>query len=522
MKELLKVLWIDSIKKGTYLVCTNKSAIANIEEQLKRNSAFTIKEEQDLVEQVFKDYHITIGHPHIYYQKLRMLFSACLNQSEDELVAMKNYSYSLRNMLTHSDYKPAIKALDKPSLQLTESDRFIQYVLEHINPEATAYELDNYRLLYSFIKTTTNANRFMLSKISDQETADNISQLLDAIKGANETAELLKERTFVKESSTEAVLQDEARKSNKAQMERLLKDRKLVEWLRQEGLFLGDVLSASSITEVHVKQVETLDNSEENTLVTVITTLVNIVKELSNELFETSVGQAVHSDPPKKQEKKVRKETKSDSHWQKKLNELQQEKESLTAQVENKTMQIQNYEKTLSDINAELYELQEENAALKSQLELFMKQPAVSENAHNLVENIQTMLLQLQQELKVETQQVFHPEDSSYNDKIKDLQVAIVGGHQKYHAQLKQEMKAGILTISPEDLNFDQKKLLKYDVIAFASGYMNHSLYEKAFDFLKKNNAKRKCLMLQTQPNAKQLAKQIYEFYHQTGNGDSS
>ena len=74
-------------------------------------------------------------------------------------------------------------------------------------------------------------------------------------------------------------------------------------------------------------------------------------------------------------------------------------------------------------------------------------------------------------------------------------------------------MKSDILTIGPDDLNFDPRKLLKYDVVVFTSGYTNHSLYNKAFNYLKKNNAKSNCLMLQTQPNAKQLSKHIYEFY---------
>lgn len=503
MDKLLEILWEDAIQKGTYLVCTTSSAAKNINEHVQKQGAISGMEEPELVQHIFHNYHITLGKPYLAFQKVRKLLTAYIHQSESEAVALKNFSYSLRNMLMYSSYKDAIKAIEKPSFQLTTNDLFIQYVLDRLDDGATEYELDHYRLLYSFITSTTQANRIASRKIGDEQSV----LLIEAIKESNETAPLLKERTY-SEANT---LSRSPLLTEKELLEFVLKDEKLTSWLRQEGLFVQDLLEDVAFTPDQLNRLSTKETDSSRVALMIA---LNMVKELSNQLLQKGTESIVKQALPKKQDKKAEqiKPEKSDQQWQKDLQAKQKEIDSLRKQMLEQTAQLQQYENDLSRANAEIIALQQEKKDLYTELELFSEQPTVSAAAQRLVSNMQTMLNQLQQELNVEKEEVIK-QDESYLEKINQLHVAIIGGHQKYHAQLKQDMKSDILTIRPDELNFDPRKLLKCDVVVFLSGYTNHSLYNKAFDFLKKNDAKRNCLMLQSQPNAKQLAKKVYEFW---------
>ena len=503
MDKLLELLWIDAIQKGTYLVCTTSSAAKNINEHIQKQGAVAGTGESELVQQIFHNYYITLGQPYLAYQKVRKLLTAFIHQSESEAVALKNFSYSLRNMLMYSNYKDAIKAIEKPSLQLTTSDLFIRYVLDRLDDGATAYELDHYRLLYSFITSTTQANRIVSRKMGDEQSV----LLIDAIKESNETAHLIKERTYGEEST----LSKSPLLTKKELIELVLKDEKLTSWLRQEGLFVQDFLEDVAFTTHQLNRLSTPETDPSRVALVIA---MNMVKELSNQLLQRGSEPIVKQVMPKKQDKKAVqiKAEKSDQQWQKDLHAANKEIELLRKQMLEQTAQLQQYENDLSTAKSEIIALQQEKKDLHAELELFSEQPTVSATAQRLVSNMQTMLNQLQQELKAEEEEA-PKRVESYFEKINQLQVAIIGGHQKYHAQLKQDMKSDILTIRPDELNFDPRKLLKCDVVVFLSGYTNHSLYNKAFDFLKKNNAKRNCLMLQSQPNAKQLAKKVYEFW---------
>ncbi len=433
-------------------------------------------------------------------------------QTEDELIALKNYSFSLRNMLVHSDYKDAIKAIEKPSLQLTTMDTYISYVQENVIRDGTDYELDNYRLLYSFITTTNKINRIISRKITEYDVPMILDELLEAIKESNETASILQDRTNVEQQK---IVTEERANITDDVAESLWTDENLLNWVRQEGLVLKDLLVDATLSAPQFQRLQALEQTENRASFMTVSLLVNVIKDLSEQLLNKSTEPVVKQETKQKPQKKAvsSKSLKSDQQWQKEMQALQQQNEQLQKQLQQKEEQLQSCEKEISNAHAESFKLQQEKADLEAQLELFMNEPTVSKTAQKLMSDMQLMLNKLQDELRVPVDKQPLVEETSYNDKIEHLQIAVIGGHQKYHAQLKQEMKSDILTIGPDDLNFDPRKLLKYDVVVFTSGYTNHSLYNKAFNYLKKHNAKSNCLMLQTQPNAKQLSKHIYEFY---------
>ena len=289
----------------------------------------------------------------------------------------------------------------------------------------------------------------------------------------------------------------------------------LLNWVRQEGLVLEDLLVDSTLSAAQFQRLQAIEQKENCASFMTVSLLVNVIKDLSEQLLNKNIEPIVKQETKQKPNKKAvsNKSLKSDQQWQKEIQALQQQNEQLQKQLREKDEQLQNYEKEISSAHAESFKLQQEKADLEAQLELFMNEPTVSKTAQKLMSDMQLMLNKLQDELRMPVDKQPLVEEPSYNDKIEHLQIAVIGGHQKYHAQLKQEMKSDMLTIGPDDLNFDPRKLLKYDVVVFTSGYTNHSLYNKAFNYLKKHNAKSNCLMLQTQPNAKQLSKHIYEFY---------
>ena len=513
VEDLMKVLWTDAIRKGTYLVSTNKSALKNIDEHLKKQRAFSVNKESAYVDQIFKDYHITFGPPYLSYRKLRTLLAVYIQQTEAELIALKNYSFALRNMLMHSDYKNAIKAIEKPSLQLTTMDLYMSYVQENIIRDGTQYELESYRLLYSFIITTNKINRIISRKITEDTSQMIMEELFEAIQEGNETASILKAHTNIEQQN---IATEEQVNITEDVVHSLRDHEHLLNWMRQEGFVLEDLLADTPFSVVQFQRLQALEQTEHRAAFMTISLLANVIKGLTEQLLTRSPEPVNNQDPKQKPQKKAAssKSVKSDQQWQKEIQALQQQNEQWQKQLQEKDEQLQSYEKDISRAHAENFQLQQQKGKLEAQLALFMNEPAVSQTAQKLMSDMQVMLDQLQQELRVPVKVV---EEASYNDKIEHLQIAIIGGHQKYHAQLKQEMKSDILTIGPDVLNFDPRKLLKYDVVVFTSGYTNHNLYEKAFDFLKKNNAKSNCLMLQTQPNAKQLAKLIYEFYMDEG-----
>ena len=512
MEDLIKILWTDAIRKGTYLVSTNKSASKKIDEHLKKQGAFSINKESAYVDQLFKDYHITFGSPYLCYRKLRTLLAVYTQQSEDELIALKNYSFSLRNMLVHSDYKDVIKAIEKPSLQLTTKDTYIGYIQENVMRGATSYELDNYQLLYSFITMTNKINRIISRKITEYDVQIIIEELLGAIKESNETASILQARTNIEQQK---IVTEEQANITDDVAEFLWTDKYLLNWVRQEGLVLQDLLVDATLSALQCQRLQTLKQTENRAPFMIVSLLVNVFKDLSEQLLNKNIEPDVKQETKQKHNKKAvsNKSLKSDQQWQKEIQALQQQNEQLQKQLREKDEQLQSYEKEISSAHAESFKLQQEKADLEAQVELFMNEPTVSETAQKLMSDMQLMLNKLQDELRVPVDKQPLVEELSYNEKIEHLQIAVIGGHQKYHAQLKQEMKSDILTIGPDDLNFEPRKLLKCDVVVFTSGYTNHSLYNKAFNYLKKHNAKSNCLMLQTQPNAKQLSKHIYEFY---------
>lgn len=490
MEELIDMMLKDVAKLGTYIVCTTSDATKHIEEQFRKAGTPT-EEKKATANSILKELKVTLGEPYIRKGILAELLAAHL--VKDSRLGMKNYIFALRNMLSHSQYKEYIKAIEKPSLKLTEQELFVQYVEERLGQKFDSYKADTWGLLYIFVEACVVINR-ILSVDSDSEEYNIYSLLLPHL--VNPAMAILKKRVEYTLAEEQLIATSEAMDG----------DKELEGWLRAVGIYIEDL----DVTLMLDGQM--FVNGKHASIVL----LAKMLQTVSAQFIEYVRTPAQRMKEPLQKTKKIQpiKPTKSDKQWQKEVYELEKERDSLVAQNRKLHETIKQLEQQQRELTRELLEVKNENKKLQDDLVQLLEEPTVSKQAVQLVQQLSQIVGNLQQELLKEPEQSIE-EDPTFVERISQLKIAIVGGHQKYHAQLKAALKnEQLLCMNPDSLNFDPKKLLNYDVVVFSSGYSNHSLYNKAFDYLKRNGEKDKCLMLQTQPNANGLAKRIYDFIH--------
>lgn len=488
MEQLIDMLLKDVAKLGTYIVCTTTDATRHFEEQY-RKAGLPTDESKIAAVSILETVHITLGEPYITKGKLTQLLAAHLVKGPQ--LGLKNYIFALRNLLSHSQYKEYIKAIEKPSLKLSDQALFLQYVEERLGEPLEQQVADTWRLLYAFVEASTGMNR-VLSMDTDSEDYAIYSLLLPHL--VNPAMAILKERTM-------SALDDEALEVT---YEAVLQDEELDSWLRAAGIYLTD-LDVATLLEG-----QTFVNGKHASLV-LLAKMLQTVSDQYNELVRTP-AQAVKETAQKAKKVQPIKPAKSDKQWQKEIYELEKERDVLKAETEQLQDTIKQLEQQQRNLTKELLNVKNENTALQDDVAQLIEEPTISKQAMQMVQQLGKLVGDLQQELLKEPAPVSEM-DEAFIEQIRHLKLAVVGGHQKYHAQLKSALKnEQLLCINPDSLNFDPKKLSNYDVIVFSSGYSNHSLYNKAFDYLKRSGEKDKCLMLGTQPNANGLAARIVHF----------
>lgn len=463
--------WRELIKQGMHLVCTTPSAITFIEEQRLKCKALLDADHPEAA-MTFKDYHITYGTPYLAYRKLYAIFATLLQKEDGQ--AYKDFTFILFTLLQHSTYKPLIKAIEKKSNHLEDEEAFFAFIDQLDDP----YIKDTYRLLFSFTYGVNRMRSCMLKSTAEERYP--LAQLVN--EQNDEVASLLKVRTtaIVKDDMVAPI------------PEELLTD-EVIAQLASNGVYMHDVsdvlLSESQLTKA------TPDNIA-------LMIVVNQLKQFSERILMQPI---VEKDVTQKviKQKVVKKPAST--------TKLEKDIERLKTQLADQETENAKLSQTIEQLKQEKHVLQQDIHKLKEEqqtLETLLDGPTVSETATSIVEDLQHNLARLVSELKLKP---VEPKLTAL-DEMKRLKVAVVGGHPQYHAQLKQDWPTHILTIGPDEMNFDQKKLKKYDVVVLSSDYSSHSLYERAFDYLKGQNMKHKCLQLGTQKNAKSLAEKIIAF----------
>ncbi|WP_010289544.1 hypothetical protein [Kurthia massiliensis] len=463
--------WCALIRQGTYLVCTTPSAAQSIDEQCLKQKALR-EADHEMAALLYQHDHISYGQPYIAFRKLYSLLATMLERQEE--TALKDFAFILFTLLQHSTYKSLIKSIEKKSNRLDDEEAFFQFINEPLDDETR----DTYRLIFSFTYGITQMRRYVL-KNDLKERKD----LALAVAQQNECVkDVLDERTMPIDHTTF---------TEPVPAELLTDD--VIRELAAQGIYVRDVpdilLSESQL------ECATTDNIA-------LMIAVNQLKQFSEALL---AGTPTEQAPTQKViTKKIVKKPASTAKLEKEIAQLKEQldverKRNTAMETTIKSLQAEN-----ASLQQDIYKLKEEQAEFESLLDA----PAISDTATALVEQLQHNVARLVSELQLKP---VAPIVSAL-DEMKGLKVAVIGGHPQYHAQLKQDWPGPLLTIGPKEISFDQKKLKNYDVVVFSSSHSSHSLYNRAFDYLKAHQLKHKCLQMDTQKNAKALAEEIVQF----------
>lgn len=239
---------------------------------------------------------------------------------------------------------------------------------------------------------------------------------------------------------------------------------------------------------------------------------------LLNELFqqEPSTKIAVQ---------KATKPSANDAALKKELFDVKNDKKKLEVDFAKLQKELSDLKKEKTGIETKLVNVQKQNNELQQKLAQSSEKEVLPPNTKELVLELAMLVDELKTELAIEpvnvevsdeaesiVEQTDSPTSQNHLQKVEHLKIAVVGGHAKFHNRIKNDFLQDVFTVSPDRLNSSVSKLLNYDVIVFVTSYNNHSLYERSYDYLKKNQAKDRCLILNTQPNPSRLAQMVYEF----------
>lgn len=570
MKDFLKLAWRDICRTGSYLVVHTQSAAPNLSEQLKKYTpAATIT--NTLSTHVFGNYTGTAGIYAHQLSKLKLLLDAIYAKSPNEEAALKDFAFALRNMLLHSHYKSVIKSLEKPS---TAPQNVHDYFLE-IEQFQTAETLDSYTrakyiFLYSFIKAIIETNKITarrsLTTSYSIEAQAETEDYFDFVTQNNALTQAV-QHYMTPAHNEESVQLDEllhyfaslqpeqhtlTLTDNTISAVALLQYLAIYEPLSTEellitttyfkkkyqplehafaafGLHIHEILANVTFTETdlalfmqHTQQEKPKKRKKQ-----VVVHILNLA--IGRYLMEATerLDALFQQEAPSKVVVPKTVKPANEAPLKKELYDAKNAMKQLEAEQAQLKKQIKELQQQQEGLQQRLAAAQLQNTALQEQLAQTTAQETLTPNAKELVKELAFLTQELTAELGLveevvcaeesiadteEEAQQEAPAKPNYVDQIKHLKLAIIGGHAKYHTNIKNTLKQDVFTISPDRLNSDVSKLLNYDVLIFITSYNNHNLYNRSFDYVKKHQAKDRCLILNTQPSPKRLAQQIYEF----------
>lgn len=151
--------------------------------------------------------------------------------------------------------------------------------------------------------------------------------------------------------------------------------------------------------------------------------------------------------------------------------------------LKTKNDELRNADQIYRDRIAELEaKLEQQNGYIQS-LEKKVKEQESSIQEDAL---LRQEVLALREYVFREENEVDLSEDITQETKIDHLKIAVVGGHQRWHARIKQEYPQ-IRTVSPDEKTIDLSFLNNMDIVCFETSYSNHTIYKKALSVLEGN-----------------------------------
>lgn len=105
-------------------------------------------------------------------------------------------------------------------------------------------------------------------------------------------------------------------------------------------------------------------------------------------------------------------------------------------------------------------------------------------------------------------------DDIDYIEMIKELNIAVIGGHNNLHTNIRNAFpNKNLILITPRNYTTPIKVINKADVIVYIDSHNNHGQFRRVMAHLRKNDLKYKMFYSNTQPQPKVLAKAVYEHF---------
>ncbi|MEE1130215.1 MAG: hypothetical protein UHX00_01155 [Caryophanon sp.] len=493
-------LFLLALQQGMYLAATMPHTEKYIREQMRKypNTAdhFVPLDVQHAVQSI----QVGLGKRKALFTMLEQLLPR-FYAMHDRDKALTNYLFMLRNVLCNDAFKVLSKEIERKNRRIESSEQAIDFAKEReLLPTWNRYNETQIALFYYFI--------YILDRGKSFATLAQNGETLIAVRGINA---LLKEEQALQQrfiALTQFDIETPTDEQNIALID--LCDsadipNETAQLVRKKGMHIEQLLATTYVSEEEAQALREHEGTPHFAQLVVEAALLQLASA-DMPVIETSAAAPQKSEPKKQKPAKVAPAMKESP---KELAALKQQLQQAAKQIESLEQALQRERKEVKDTKLALSKLQSDFEELTLERDILLENTQPHANALTLLENMQTMMMQLQRELQTTEEE---EQEQSITEELAHLKIAVVGGHQNFHSELKKRLPSVSLFIGPDELNFDEKKLLNYDVVILAIHYCNHSLYERVFDYLKRQQAKQKCFVTQLK-NVDSIAHEIYYRY---------
>lgn len=476
---MIQTIYEQLAVQGMYAVATWPSAGASLQEHLRKHAPVHDAFTSPFCEQV-ATYHVGRGTATQRFTQLQTWLKSTLHEK-----TIHDYVYMLRSVLYNdSVLRPLFRALERTTPQQETAYEYAATIA------TTPYTNEQLRTIIDFIETLFELKQLQAQRAKIEplmwherltQCANRTQQRFDTIEQTMTYTNLFSEQPATIPLSSLVMLTEIPANT--------------YELLRQQQIDVAHFVATTTFTAQQVEafrsQHASVDVILQHALIAYLQHPVETIAPIT--VKKTTVKAAKTSPKEKELAQQI-------THLTKQLTELTQQLTHYEQQASNHAQS----EQQIAFLYEQLHTLEMRNDALEHAIEQ-AKQQRQTTTAAKMVTAMQQTLEALQQELATETTNT----KQTYIEQIADLRIAFIGGHQNLHQQIAKTFVQDVLCISPEKQQFDVKQLQQYDIVVFITSYASHSLYERAFDYLKRQHMKHKCVVT-SQQHLETIARKIY------------
>lgn len=494
-----------ALQEGLYLAATMPHTEKYIREQTAKYQDIALSPLPISLQKKLQTFRVGLGKHQLQYIQLLQLLQRFYTKYDDELKALTEYLFVLRAILYNDAFKSFPKAVERKNPRWHSSSEAVAFAKENAlfeDDQWHPYTELQAALLYHFVYLLYNGKSCLAHRQNGHEfeAVTAAKHILDEEQALQQTFQAMTHFDAYALAQEEAV-------ALRTLCDVQALDAVSVQLVRQQGMHIEQLLATTYVSNDEAARLQEQVHEPYFSQLIVQTALAKLARQTTEALQTTALKQ------PTTQVKEIKVPSKQkivkpvvQKESSKELQQLKAAMEAATQRYTALEEALQLEQKKTKDAQLALTNVTAQLEDMTFERDLLIAEKEPHANALSLIENMQTMMMQLQRELQTTEEEA---EEQSLLDALKSLKIAVVGGHQNFHQEMKKRLPSVSLVIGPEDLHFDEKKLVNYDVIILAIKYCNHSLYERVFDYLKRQQLKDKCIVTSLK-NVDMIAQEIY------------